>query len=164
MRVLLAAFFLMIGLAGCNGPFLSDITRNPVIGDYPAPDTTYLLFDPGQGFRIEHYDASGKTQLWAPNAAVIKGHWRLVDEHRIREMGLYMQRAGEVLCLYFGVRPASTLGDQDWECRPRLRAADAAVAQLRGDAFGLTNRSVPPFALDRCRPPPVFTLQRTVGC
>ncbi|MEM9048058.1 MAG: hypothetical protein AAGC92_05000 [Pseudomonadota bacterium] len=164
MRAPLAALCLIAVLAGCTGPFLSDIARNPVFSDFPAPDTTYLVFDAGQGFRVEHYAKSGEALLWAPNAAVIRGRWRLVDRHRIREMGPYMRRAGEVLCLYFGSRREETLGDQEWACRPRLRAADTAVAMLRGDAFGLAGRRVPPFRLERCRPPPVFTLQRDVGC
>lgn len=166
MRRRLVGFLSLSALliAGCTGPYPSDIIRDPVLGDYPQPTITYLVFDPSQGFRVEHFGAGGEAQLWAPGAEVLHGRWRLVDRHRIREMGLYMRRAGEELCLYFGQRHQGALSDADWDCRPRLRTADAAVAMLRGDVFGLATRRDPPFALERCRPPPVFDLVQDVGC
>jgi len=158
------ATLLLLILAACSGPYPSDIIRDPAVADYPAAEHTYLLFDPAEGFRVEYLAAGGRAVLWAPQGGLVHGLWRIEDRFRIRNMGAHMTRAGEMLCRYFGPRAPEMLGPADWECRPRLRAADEVAAVLAGDPFGLARAAAPPFPFARCRPPPAFTLARPAAC
>lgn len=159
-----ACLVLLLLIAACTGPYPSDMLRRPAVPDYPAADTTYLLFDPAQGFRVEYAGGEGRIFAWAPGAgAVIPGVWRLVEAEPLVNSALLI-RAGRQVCLRFGARTAGPLGPGDWDCRPQPRAADAVVAGLTGDVFGLSTAPVPPWPLERCRPPGAFTLPAGVGC
>jgi hypothetical protein len=159
------AVCLALVIAACTGPYPSDLLRRPVVPDYPTAGRTYLLFDPGQGFRVEHFADGGRAYLWAPGGAVVPGVWELRDVPASRNTE-FLMRAARQLCLRFGHRAAavSSFGPNDWDCRPRIRVADGAVAVAEGDLFGLARAREPPWPLERCRPPGAFTLLREAGC
>ncbi|RMF34876.1 MAG: hypothetical protein D6754_14230 [Alphaproteobacteria bacterium] len=155
---------LLLICAGCTGPYLSDLTRKPVVPDYPQPDRTYLVFDPGQGFRVEYF-GTGWVWLWAAQAGqLVAGHWQRWDRHRIRMKDGSVSPGGVELCMAFTQRPPETLGVNDWDCKPILRMADQVVAVLKGDAFGLAGTDRPPYRLDACKPPEAFALRRKARC
>ncbi|HEU0221980.1 MAG TPA: hypothetical protein VFR34_07195 [Paracoccaceae bacterium] len=158
------ALLLAMLLAACTGPYMSDLIRQPALPGYPVADMTYLMFEPAQGFRVEYLGQDGRAYLWAPGAGrVVPGVWRLEDRYQIKNVEP-LRQAAMLVCLRFGARAGAVLGPGEWECRPRKRVADEAVAGLAGDQFGLARNPVPPFPLARCRPPGAFTLLREAGC
>jgi hypothetical protein len=163
LRRFLAA--ILVALAACTGPYPSDVFRDPVLPAYPEPGRTYLVFDAGQGFRIERFGEDGRVTVWAGGTfGLVTGFWRIDDRLRLKNAGPALRGAGADLCLSFAGRAPDTLGPNDWDCRPRRRLADQAVAELAGDPFGLDRARAPPFPFERCVPPPAFRLLRPAGC
>lgn len=97
---------------------------------------TMMFHDSGHGTQIEYNAPNGRSYLWYPgNSVVLPAYWRV---------------QGDEICYLYpssSYNPLTQTRGGGWECQSANSSLSRTTQRARGDLFGLSRRSRPPFVL-----------------
>ena len=122
---------------GGEGHYIRAHTEEELAEIYIGQTNRY--YEPGHGVQIEYTAPDGNMYLWYPgNRQVVTGTWRLDGETHI--CFNYQSNSRNPLTGNSGGR---------WECQYVTIQSDRITERAAGDLFGLAEREMVPFRLQR---------------
>lgn len=164
LPLILTALF----MAGCTPSYDHEVvsvrgTEDPAVKQKKVTawysNYTHVSYSRGHGTQVSYHAPGGRVYLWYPgNRVVLSGRWKTEIEKVVRPRGGGLSEAQRTytkinICYKYGpntYNPVTGNKGGRWNCWPAVIDRRAYTSDTRkGDVFGLSRRTQPPFVLSR---------------